>query len=103
MSEPSVRHTPGPWTFTPAVNLAASFWIGTDNECVACSYGYADQPRNIANAHLIAAAPDLLAALKRLLGKFENCARRAGNDDEVIADATAFARAAVAKAEGAGQ
>lgn len=48
-------------------------------------------------AHLIEAAPDLLNALRRLLSKFENCARSAGNSDEVIADATEFARGAIAK------
>ncbi len=52
------------------------------------------------DALLIAAAPDLLMALKTLLRKFENCARSQGNDDDVIAVATEPARLAIAKAEG---
>jgi hypothetical protein len=52
------------------------------------------------DATLIAAAPDLLAALKRILHKFEVCARLHGNDDEVISEVTSFAREAIAKATG---
>ncbi len=40
----------------------------------------------------------LLAALQNLVPRFERCCRHAGNSDEVIADATADARAAIAKA-----
>lgn len=46
----------------------------------------------VANAHLIAAAPDLLAALRQMLALFDSGAWSHAN----VADA----RAAVAKAEG---
>lgn len=44
----------------------------------------------------------LIDEFKKLLARFERCARHAGNSDEVIADATASARAALAAAQAAG-
>lgn len=78
-------HTPGPWVLTwrPIIDVAG-----------IASVPVADDGRHTANAHLIAAAPDLLAALEILI----DCA----SYGDVIqdADAWATARAAIAKATG---
>ena len=66
------KHTPGPWTATPAYIADA-----TGTKVVACYHGAKDSAMNwvsdhttlesAANARLIAAAPDLLAALEFIL------------------------------------
>ena len=84
-------HTPGPWRavghaiygpFTPLGREA----IGA----VVCSTTTINRPRHLADARLIAAAPDLLEALKnaaRIMETFD-----VGVDRDI--------RAAIAKAEG---
>lgn len=66
MSE--VKHTPGPWTISPSRR--------SDNFCIYArdkDYGIGEawnlsgKPENKANARLMAAAPDMLDALKRLI------------------------------------
>ena len=52
------------------------------------------EPRDYANAHLIAAAPDLLEALKALVAACDDI------DEGYPANAIAAAEAAIAKAEG---
>ncbi len=84
-------HTPGPWlvTKTPAGKAK----IVDDNGfsiANATSGSYAQQE---IDARLIAAAPDLLAALQKVLSAAENGPRR-----EIFAD---IAREAIAKATGA--
>ena len=93
-----VKHTPGPWyheadSHTGAVTtegkkLIASVF-GDDPEC-------REDDRQIANATLIAAAPDLLAALQDLMRPHGGT--RGVAWDHLIAVA---ARAAIAKATGA--
>lgn len=96
MSE--TKWTPGPWSTHPEELRGGRYWVidgpvdVQDPEC--------DEPLAIheidngkANAHLIAAAPDLYAALEKLLAKVEcgtalNCA---------VCDA---ARAALSSARG---
>lgn len=52
-----------------------------------------------ANAKLIAAAPDLLEALTKLIGQHDDQVFICGKDDEAMVDqALVFARAALAKA-----
>jgi hypothetical protein len=72
MSNTTVKHTPGPWS---ATEWADGFRIVTDNrehDYVAAIHGK-DQPRSgwvkeaTANAKLIAAAPELLEALQKML------------------------------------
>lgn len=55
----------GPWTATPSES-GETIWIGNDSENAGCVPGYADHPQNIANARLMAAAPEMLAALREL-------------------------------------
>lgn len=65
----STKHTPGPWKVEPRGNLKARQFVEAGEfrivECLT-----RDQE---ANAHLIAAAPELLAALKDLLASAGYC------------------------------
>ena len=93
----TAKHTPGPWTMHPSPHgaevrsLAKIAWCGA-----AARYGKSgdqiiDAAEARANAHLIAAAPDLLAACEALV--------RSGSFYDL--DAKMFAaRAAIAKAKG---
>lgn len=64
-AEPSAAFTPGPW-------VSRGRYVGTPNhmsfiaECRDQNGNWSDTPHSIANARLIAAAPDLLEALKNL-------------------------------------
>ena len=77
------QHTPGPWEVgkgvTPAVTLVDS--------------PYDIESENRANAYLMAASPELLAALKELVNWWEI---DGGNLDRSLATAVA----AIARAEG---
>ena len=99
--EPRTTHTPGPWMVTPdhdAIDKARAegrephvlhdnrFVSSIDGDLV-CSLR--DQTAQRADARLIAAAPDLLAALVDI-----------ANPDHNGRDLRAIARAAIAKAEG---
>jgi len=98
MSEP--KHTPGPWVAASSPSSVVGWPIcgkmGRIIGDVACLHArpgtdaYAEVE---ANAHLIAAAPDLLAALKRCVVL---AAAHPGGDDPNVARANA----AIAKAEG---
>lgn len=118
------KHTPGPWSWDAGLvppdgpssyadifSLEHETIVASFNDCI---------PEGTANAHLIAAAPDLLSALHGLLGLLDErdasdrdyceiCERRSPRDDEgyptdalVHADTCeiGIAEAAVAKAEG---
>ena len=102
--EPSVRqHTPGPWVTEQdrdpphRPEIATVAWVA--DWCVGIptpgypggNYRDADYGTNEADARLIAAAPDLLAALQRAL----NVLDATGAQDDANA-----ARAAIAKALG---
>ncbi len=84
-----VKHTPGPWTVTSAGKVK-----GADGRLVALVWF--QQPNSAprtANDSLIAAAPDLLAALKKAL------AESVCDEGRCLHAWHALARAAVAKAE----
>ena len=85
-------HTPGPW------GLDGNLIEGPDGERVACITAYSRRtPKQKANARLIAAAPELLEALRGLLN---------APDPDEVEDATPRfravmkAHAAIAKATG---
>ena len=86
------KHTKGPWF---VVDHPASWTIqnkeGGAGECVAQSYGDSGK----ANAHLIAAAPQLYEAVMLFL----NC-RHSVNMGDPIAEAISKGLIAIAKAEG---
>lgn len=89
----TTQHTPGPWV----VDRSHPDWVeGTTiwaND-VVIAHAVADQHHQTeANARLIAAAPDLLAAL-------EACLRRLDAHDDQSAPECLAARAAIAKATG---
>lgn len=93
-------HTPGPWTVRYLTNVFA------DKRSVASTGGYATNgpdeeavsAENVANACLIAAAPDLLAACKAIVDAHDgNDWSEPGVSDTFYA-AIEQARAAIAKA-----
>ena len=84
-------HTPGPWKHDSTWGLIK---YGKTEICALHS-------GNLANAHLISAAPDLLSALERLLKiSQEELDQSATHDGLVNCEALANARAAIAKAKG---
>jgi hypothetical protein len=96
------NHTPGPWAVGQTVNnfvqiVAPEYRTLTDADHVVCELREWRQPRCDDNAKLIAAAPELLAALKALLDA--QVCRDGGKDCAVCEDAYA----AIAKAEGRGE
>jgi hypothetical protein len=58
-------HTPGPWIVDPRASLR----VVASNDATVCSTGCTDTERNSweCNARLIAAAPELLAALAGIM------------------------------------
>lgn len=95
----SDKHTPGPWNVLPAENEQGGFDIDSEyGYHIAETIGGLDYEEE-ANARLIAAAPDLLEALIRLLPMAEDGAFQYGGkpdeDEDII-----YARAAIAKATG---
>lgn len=79
MSE--TKHTPGPWMVRHAYNVMAG-----RRSVATCGGYYSNVPgedshgENVANAHLVAAAPDLLAACQAILSN-DGC--NTANDDGV--------------------
>jgi len=86
-------HTPGPWVVQ---SMSGESRLIANGECIMCDTAYYPwTPHNDADWHLIAAAPDLLDALKGLRMWMPPC----GTDPE-IDDAMNAADDAIAKAEG---
>jgi hypothetical protein len=98
----AVGHTPGPWKALPDTGSESfAFEVtGQRMEGVALVYAY-DTPSD-ANARLIAAAPDLLEALRDALTGFTDLSN--GWPERELhmrpADVIAKAQSAIAKAEG---
>lgn len=95
--EASGAHTPGPWRVGKArygehwANIHASAWEGFARVVVRMEGDDHDQKDGIANARLIAAAPELLAGAKAIL---------AARSSQQSVDAVIQLRDAIAKAEG---
>lgn len=96
-----VSHTPGPWKIfdpllTVVTNSKEDYRIARTDDGDSTDFDLVD----VANARLIAAAPDLLAALK-LWVDYDNCDEDDyvifGDSYNAVLDA---AKAAIAKAEG---
>jgi hypothetical protein len=103
------KHTPGPWVCGIDSDVTidgddVQSWIAIGPECAAgVALAIADYDRFDdelwANAHLIAAAPDLLAALRDCLAFLDaDCAHMPSANPE-----RATARAAIAKAMECGE
>lgn len=95
----TTQHTPGPWTIRPynfdAVRDAQGIFSAGCRIPICHSIMGNDLGQADANARLIAAAPELLAALQRALDAIEYYHAREGSPD-TLADA----RAAIARATG---
>ncbi len=88
-----MTHTPGPWhrNIKPARKYVTIFAGRNTHICHLSTDGLTDTEIE-ANCNLITAAPELLTALKLMMGW--NCE----SDDATIAHACSAARAAIAKA-----
>lgn len=99
----TVEYTPGPWAITDSCITAAGGFI-----LVATPFNGFDYQagrllpilERAGNAHLIAAAPDLLAALRELTGPWERGEKFSDIDADEINAMRWRAAAAIAKAEG---
>lgn len=74
------KHTPGPWTMHPRFadgaevrSLAQVAWCGSACEISKSGGQRIDAAEARANAHLIAAAPDLLQGLEDMIGHCQGC------------------------------
>lgn len=83
------KHTPGPW-YPDHFEGISIFHDVKDRRFPVCRIEPISEGEGEANAHLIAAAPDLLEACKRVLSEL----------DYVSIGAEEDLRAAIAKAEG---
>jgi len=109
----TTKHTPGPWHNAPWTShaaisilahtgqrLAGQSWPTLIADCAPID-GYSDNA--LANARLIAAAPDLLAALRQLLADVEELGFENVSIEHPMVKGVPMARAAIAKAEPAAQ
>lgn len=87
------RHTPGPWV-ADGLSVIASDARAT---IVATVTGAASNPTAVADARLVAAAPDLLAALADLM---QHCADQGWWLKSHAVNVMNAAKTALAKAEG---
>jgi hypothetical protein len=97
----AIQHTPGPWA-APSDHSYGDIGIVADSRLLAMVTNDEDQPiadsEQMANARLMAAAPELLAAISTLVGIAEtDCMDDKSN---VWRSAMIAADAAIAKAEG---
>ena len=98
-------HTPGPWLFSPVNDCAVAIVEddGTSIFDVTVCLHTTGQSALAANAALVAAAPDLLAALLEVVAEWD--ARHADEDHRrgytLDTGGIAQARVAIAKATGA--
>ncbi len=83
-----MNHTPGPWT------VSEDNWSQTTGDTYSILEESYEASERKANARLIAAAPELLEALKGVLVRLEHSGSWEGEDEKTAA------RAAIAKAEG---
>jgi hypothetical protein len=93
----TVKHTPGPWTWFDYPD-GRKLLCAPSRAVIHCP----DAPVTCApeDQRLIAAAPELLAALKRTMTQARGAMRASGSDAEFVEIALSDAHAALAKAEG---
>jgi len=95
----SKEHTPGPWFVVgphPSGDWTVQDKAGGGGQCIAQRYGDSSN----ANARLIAAAPELLSELQRMVEHFEAFAK--DHSEEASSETWAAlycAKRAIAKAE----
>ncbi len=93
VARPTTAHTPGPWAYE-VDESGASVFMDDSDPGRAYVAEVSSQPEQTANARLIAAAPDLLAALKRVMAEWLLVQAVSVNNYDA-------AMSAIAKAEGA--
>jgi hypothetical protein len=93
----SAQHTPGPWQVRPSTNEITNADHGSLPFAIVAGYTLIGATyENGKDARLIAAAPDLLKALRRFASKHRHTYGLDGAWDEEIT----MAEAAIAKATG---
>lgn len=101
----SAQHTPGPWEWPDDGGVREFEIFGPDGTLI-CECSWHGCPLGevgalVANAALIAAAPELLEALENLDSAIWRCVDAAEIEGTPVEDASNAARAAIAKATGA--
>jgi hypothetical protein len=91
-----LTHAPGPWTVIECAGLHE--WMVESTEWVVAEM-CGERERALANAHLIAAAPDLLAALKAIVEVLRVEAQGTPLNNRKYDHIGIQAHAAIAKAE----
>lgn len=101
MRNQTAQHTPGPWRFHVRHSLHDGPVVDTLAGEFVASTADDDSGVGIADAKLIAAAPDMLAALEDLIKLAKIAMGLANRDgaDFIIDEALSAARSAVAKAK----
>lgn len=104
----SAQHTPGPWKIDPDKRPGMEWNRHIDAEgltiCFMSNSNGMHPERDLANARLIAAAPELLEALDRIAMIYENPEPPSLHELSARAyDMRCIARAAIAKAKGGNQ
>lgn len=95
------KWTPGPWRVGPVDDTVVTAPDGSEIAAIDGDYNEPDLwPVMEANARLIAAAPDLYAALESQMRATTLALQSAGHSAQDVADCTAQARAALCKARG---
>jgi len=95
----SAKHTPGPWTAEPS-SLVKFSPFDVIAKCQPNGYICRTSGNCEANASLIAAAPDLLAALRNLVAAEDKFMADSGMRwSDNVTDAVNGAKAAISKAE----
>ena len=95
------QHTPGPWHVATRRNEFHSERVFAGSRYIACIGGSDDTvDEQKANAHLIAASPELLEALEDVTDRLDWLN---SDDNARIMEATDKARSAIAKAKARGE
>ena len=87
-----LKHTPGPWKIRCYTNTN-TLYVSPESGRIVFEANESDE-EGVANTHLIAAAPELLEALKRLIREDD------GGNGELTVGLFEDAAAAIAKATG---
>lgn len=99
-----MNHTPGPWRVSGSSPLHVET-VSEEDGAIGNVFSFEEYDGNEADARLVAAAPDLLAALRYCASAITHAASGDGytvSADEMmdLAASLAQARAVIAKAEG---
>lgn len=102
MTERHTKHTPGPWEPHVGIDYVAVKPTDVTAQLADVAHVYGRHQKDaVANASLMAAAPDLLEAVRELLATHPAAYREPNSIDNRTDNAVRIARAAVAKATGA--